>query len=94
MIHELRILWETDVIADANSDLTIVRVENGNLRRSRLHVFTLVEGDASWDVDIEEMKLSVLSHDISFAVKAKTCVIDLFLAWYLLRESTSNYVFP
>ena len=92
-VHKLCILWETDVIADANSDLAILCVENGNLGRPCLHILTLVEGDAARDIDIEEMKLPMLSHDISFTVKAQTCVVDLFLSWYLLRERTPNYVY-
>jgi hypothetical protein len=92
-IHELCIFWETNVIADANSDLTIFCVENGNLRGPRLNVLTLIECDTSWYVDIEEMKLPVLSYDIPFAVKAQTCVEDLILTWNLLWETTTDYVF-
>jgi len=92
-VHELCILCETDVIADANPDLAIDCLENGNLGWPGLNVLTLVEGDAPRDIDIEEMKLPMLSHDFSFSVKAQACVIDFFLTWYLFRESTPNYVY-
>jgi hypothetical protein len=93
MVHKLCILWETDVIADANSDLAILCVENGNLGRPCLHVLTFVEDDAPGDIDIEEMKLPMLSHYISFSVKTQTRVVDLLLTWYLLGERTTYYVY-
>jgi hypothetical protein len=93
MVHKLCILWETDVIAYANSDLAIFCVENGNLGRPCLHVLTFVEVDAPGDIYIEEMKLPMLSHDISFTVKAQTRVEDLLLTWYLLGERTTYYVY-
>ncbi len=50
--------------------LAILSLEYADLCWAWLHVFTLIEGDSTWDVNVEEVSFSVFSHDVPLSVKA------------------------
>lgn len=69
-----------------NLYFAVFSIKDSDLGRTSLNILTLIESDAPWYVDIEEMHLSVLGYNISLSVKAEASVIDLIRIGDLLWE--------
>ena len=70
--------------------LAVLSFEYGELSRSRLHIFTLIKSNASWDVNVKQMQFSMFSYDISLSVEADTCVIDAIFTFDLFSKAATN----
>lgn len=69
-VHELSIFRESNIIANSYSYLAVLGIENRNLRRASSHVFALIECYPTWNINIEEVKFSMLSNYLSLSVEA------------------------
>ena len=75
--QEKRVLWEADVVADADAKVCVLRLELCELGRAAIDEIGLKESDASGDVDVEQVLLPVLCNHFSVLVEAETRVEDL-----------------
>lgn len=72
--------------------LAILCIEDGYLRRSKVHEFALIEGHTSRYVYVKQMQFSVLSHDVSLTIETQACVEYLLLTCYFFWETATHDV--
>jgi hypothetical protein len=93
LIHQLCVLREADVIANAYSNFTILCVKDGNLGRASSDIFTLIESNTTWNINIEQVKLSMLGHNLSIFIETETGIVNLIFSLNFLWETSTNNVF-
>ena len=86
------ILWESDVVADAQAKLSIFRLERGKLGRSRTDIVAFKERDASWNIHVEKVLLAMSGRDLSLFIEAEASVEDASIVLDQLRNAASNDV--
>jgi len=85
-------LGEANVIADGNSNLSVLwQIDQSNLV-SRTQYLTLLEPDLAWDIDIEQVDLSVRLQQLSIWAKDEGCVVVLIRVGEVLGNATTNEV--
>jgi hypothetical protein len=93
LIHQLCIFREANVIANAYSNFTILCIKDGNLGWPSSDIFTFIESNASWNVDIKQMLFPMLSYNLSFFIEAEAGIINLILTLNLFWKTSTNDVF-
>jgi len=85
-------LGEANVIADGNSNLSIFwQIDQSNLV-SRTQDLALLEPDLAWDIDIEQVDLSVCFQQLSVWAKDEGCVVMLIRVGEVLGDTATNQV--
>lgn len=65
-----RVLRKSNIVADSQTKSRKLSLKSAQLSGSRLHVARLVEGNSVWDIDIEEVLLSMSCRDLARLVEA------------------------
>jgi hypothetical protein len=93
LIHQLCVLREAYVIANAYSNFTILCVKDGNLWWASSDIFTLIESNTTWNINIEQVKLPMLSHNLSLLIETEAGIVNLIFSLNFLWETSTNNVF-
>ena len=87
-----RVLRKSNIVADSQTKSRKLSFESAQLSGSRLHVTRLVEGDAVWDIDIEEVLLAMSCRDLACLVKTQASVENALVTLNLLRNAATDNV--
>lgn len=83
---------ETNVIADGNSNLSILwQIDQSNLV-PRTQNLAFLEPDLAWNIDIEQVDLSVCFQQLSIWAKDEGCVVVLIRIGEVLGDAATNQV--
>jgi len=93
LIQQKSVFREADVIANTNSNFTILCIKDGNLGWSSSDIFTFIESNASWNIDIKQMLFPVLSNNLTFFIETEAGIVNLFLTLDFFWKASTNDVF-
>lgn len=85
-------LGEANVIANGDSNLSVLgQMDQSNLV-SRTQNLALLESNLAWNVDVEQVDLSVCFQQLSVWTKDESCVIVLIRVGEVLGDAATDQV--
>lgn len=85
-------LGEANVVADGNSNLSVLGQINQSDLVSRTQNLALLESDLARDINVEQVDLSVCFQQASVWPEDETCVVVLIRVGKVLGDATTDEV--
>ena len=86
------ILWEPDIVADAKAKPAELSIKGRQLGWTSIDVVALKEGNATWNVDIEQVLLAMSGSNLAFFVETKARVKDASVIFDQFWDATTDDV--
>ena len=86
------ILWEPDIVADAKAKPAELSIKGRQLGWTSIDVVALKEGDATWNVNIEQVLLAMSGSNLTFFVETQASVKDASVIFDQFWDTTTDDV--